>query len=84
MAQSREKTIIFQQSSGDTDVRLDKHLSEHKEVDLSRARLQDLIRAGAVKVNGEKRKSSYQLKPGDRITILSLPPSTPLGASKEV
>ena len=81
---SREKTIIFQQSSGDTDVRLDKYLSEHKEVDLSRARVQDLIRVGAVKVNGERRKSSYQLKSGDRITILFLPPSTPLGASEEV
>lgn len=81
---SREKTIIFQQSSGDIDVRLDKYLSEHKEVDLSRARVQDLIRVGAVKVNGGRRKSSYQLKPGDRITILFLPLSTPLEASKDV
>ncbi len=81
---SREKTIIFQQSSGDTEVRLDKYLSEHKEVDLSRARVQELIRVGAVEVNGRTRKSSYQLRPGDRITILSLPPSTPLEASEEV
>jgi 23S rRNA pseudouridine1911/1915/1917 synthase len=81
---SREKTIIFQRSSADTDVRLDKYLSEHKEVDLSRARIQDLIRVGAVKVNGETRKSSYQLKPGDRITVHVVPLSTPLGASEDV
>jgi 23S rRNA pseudouridine1911/1915/1917 synthase len=81
---SREKTIIFQQSSGDADVRLDKYLSEHKEVALSRARVQNLIRIGAVKVNEEIRKSSYQLKPGDRITVLFLPLSSPLGASEEV
>jgi 23S rRNA pseudouridine1911/1915/1917 synthase len=81
---SREKTIVFQQSSGDTDVRLDKYLSEHKEVALSRARVQDLIRIGAVTVNGETRKASYQLKPGDRITILFSPLSIPLEASGEV
>jgi 23S rRNA pseudouridine1911/1915/1917 synthase len=80
----REKTIIFKQSSEDSDVRLDKYLSEHKEVDLSRARIQGLIRAGAVKVNGEKRKASYQLRPGDTITVLFLPLSAPLLASEEV
>lgn len=65
-------------------MRLDKYLSDHKEVDLSRGRIQDLIRIGAVKVNGQGRKSSYQLKPGDRITIRPLPISAPLEASEDV
>ena len=80
----REKTIIVKQSSGGADVRLDKYLSEHTDTALSRARIQGLIRVGAVKVNGEKRKSSYQLRPGDRITILFLPPSPPLLESEDV
>ncbi len=84
VGRSREKTIIFRQLSVDTDVRLDKYLSGHREVDLSRARIQDLIRVGAVKVNGETRKSSYQLKPGDRITILLTSLSTPLGEPEDV
>jgi 23S rRNA pseudouridine1911/1915/1917 synthase len=81
---SREKIIIFMQSSGDTDVRLDKYLSEHKQLDLSRAKIQDLIRNGAVEVNGEKKKSSYQLRSGDRIAIHFLPPSSPLVTSEDV
>jgi len=80
----RDKIIIVKQSSGGTDVRLDKYLAEHSEAVLSRARIQDLIRVGAVKVNGEKRKPSYQLRPGDRITILFLPLSPPLLESEDV
>jgi 23S rRNA pseudouridine1911/1915/1917 synthase len=80
----REKIIIFKQSFGDNDVRLDKYLSENKQLDLSRARIQDLIREGAVEVNGEKKKPSYQLRSGDRIVIHLLPPSSPLVASEDV
>jgi 23S rRNA pseudouridine1911/1915/1917 synthase len=79
-----EKIIVFTQSSEATDVRLDKYLAEHQEVDLSRSRIQDLIRNGAVKVNGKKRKTSYQLRPGDTISILFVPSSPPLAASEEV
>jgi len=84
VTQRKEKIITFKQSSGDTDVRLDKYLSEHKEVDLSRARIQNLIRDGSIRVNGEKRKASYQLRPGDRITVLLLPLSAPVAASEGV
>lgn len=84
MVNSREKTFTFNQSSPDINARLDKFLSDNKEVDLSRARIQDLIKIGAVTVNDEKRKPSYQLKPGDRITIRFLPPSAPLEASENV
>jgi len=79
-----EKTFIFHQSSADIDVRLDKFLSNKKDVDLPRARIQNLIKIGEVTVNGERKKPSYQLKPGDRIKISFLSPSIPLEASENI
>ena len=84
MVKSREKTFIFHQSSADIDIRLDKFLSATKDVGLSRARIQNLIKTGAVTVNGCEKKSSYQLKPGDKIKILSLPTSGLLEASDDI
>jgi 23S rRNA pseudouridine1911/1915/1917 synthase len=75
-----EKTFIFHQSSADIDVRLDKFLSDHKDLDLSRAKIQNLIKTGAIAVNGEWKKPGYQLKSGDRIKISFLSPSPPLEA----
>ena len=51
---------------------------------LSRARIQDLITIGAVTVNGERKKPSYQPKPGDRIKISFLPKSVPLEVPENV
>ena len=51
---------------------------------LSRARIQDLITIGAVTVNGERKKPSYQPKPGDRIKISFLPKSAPLEIPENV
>jgi len=84
VANSRERTFIFHQSSADLDVRLDRFLAAKRDVDLSRAGVQDLIKVGAVTVNGEKKKPSYQLRPGDRIKISFLPPSVPLEASEDI
>jgi 23S rRNA pseudouridine1911/1915/1917 synthase len=81
---SREKTFVFRQSSADIDVRLDRFLSAKRDVDLSRARVQNLIKIGAVTVNGEKRKPSYELRPGDRIKISLLSPSVLLEASENI
>jgi len=53
-------------------------------VGLSRARIQDLITIGAVTVNGERKKPSYQPKPGDRIKISFLPKSVPLEVPENV
>jgi len=83
VADSRDKIIIFNQSS-EAGERLDKYLSEHPELGLSRGKIQDLIRNGAVQVNGQKRKRSYQLKPGDRIRLLSVPSPPPVAASEDV
>jgi 23S rRNA pseudouridine1911/1915/1917 synthase len=81
---SGEKTLIFRRLSRDADARLDRFLSDNKGVDLSRARIQGLIKIGAITVNGERKKPSYQLRHGDRITVrfLSLPIS--LEASQDV
>jgi 23S rRNA pseudouridine1911/1915/1917 synthase len=84
VANGREKTFIFHQSSADRDVRLDKFLSDNKDVDLSRVRIQNLITIGAVTVNDARKKPSYQLRPGDRIKILSLPPSVILEPSENI
>ena len=84
MINSREKTFIFHQSSEEIDIRLDKFLSAKKGLDLSRARIQGLIKSGVVTVNGERKGPSYQLKPSDRIKISSLPRSVPLEASEDV
>lgn len=80
MGYGREKTYIFRQSSADVDIRLDKFLSAEKRLDLSRSRIQHLISTGAVTVNGERRRPSYQLRAGDRIEISFPAPSVPLRA----
>jgi 23S rRNA pseudouridine1911/1915/1917 synthase len=79
-----QKTFIFHQSSPDIDVRLDKFLSANRDVDLARSRVQNLIKIGAVTVNGEKKKPSYQLRPGDRIRVSFLPPSVLFEASENI
>lgn len=53
----------------DIGQRLDKHLTGRLP-DLSRSRLQDLIRDGHVTLNGKTTKASIALKPGDAISII--------------
>lgn len=60
-------------------VRLDKYVAE-KTPDLSRARVQELIDGGFIKVNGKVTKPSYLIKIGDRIEA-DVPP---LPTSKHV
>jgi 23S rRNA pseudouridine1911/1915/1917 synthase len=80
----KEKTLIVRQSLSGLDRRLDKFLSDRAEVDLSRARIQSLINIGAITVNGDRKKPSYQLKPGDKISILYVPQQAALTPSEEV
>jgi 23S rRNA pseudouridine1911/1915/1917 synthase len=56
-------------------VRLDKFLAEHV-ANLSRAQLQQLIKAGTVTVNGEKTKASRLIMPGE-VIHLDVPPKPP-------
>jgi len=81
---SWEKTFIFRPPSEEIDVRLDKFLSDNKNLGLSRARIQNLIAIGAITINGERKKPSYQPKPGDRIKISFLPKSVPLEVPENI
>ena len=53
--------------------RLDRYL-QRKVADMSRSRLQDLIRDGNVLLNTRPTKPSYELRMGDRITLVVPPP----------
>jgi 23S rRNA pseudouridine1911/1915/1917 synthase len=70
---SREKTFIFYQSQEGSDARLDKFLCSKKCFNLSRAKIQGLIKSGAATVNGERKKPGYVLRPGDSVKVLLLP-----------
>lgn len=58
-----------------SDLRLDKVASEQSQ--LSRTRIQNLIKEGYVTVNGEKTRSGYLLQEGDRVDI-TIPSPTPV------
>ena len=59
------------------DIRLDVFLATHSN-DLSRSRIQALIKRGFVKVNGCPSKPSYKLKAGDHIFLTIPPPDIPV------
>lgn len=67
----------FLAPAGLTPVRIDKYIQIKLE-GISRNKIQNGIRAGAVKVNGEEIKPNHKLKPGETITIL-LPKPPELG-----
>jgi 23S rRNA pseudouridine1911/1915/1917 synthase len=63
-----DKTQSFCVNSDEQDNRLDQFLTSHGK-DLTRSRVQILIRRGHVRVNEGTAKPSYRLKAGDRITL---------------
>src|SRR5687767_4383949 len=69
----------FLAPAGLTPVRIDKYIQIKLE-GISRNKIQNGIRAGAVKVDGESIKPNHKLKPGQTITIL-LPKPPDLGES---
>ncbi len=61
--------MILQYSSQENSkIRIDSYLSEALE-DMSRSRIQNLIKSGEITVNGAKVKAGYQLMDGDSICI---------------
>jgi len=66
-----EKQIQIKISDGKKKERLDTYLTNSVE-NTSRSRIQKLIKAGRVTVNGNKEKANYQISPGDDI-FLSIP-----------
>ena len=64
--------MILFTDENDENKRLDSFLSEITP-DLSRSKIQNLIKLGSVKVNGQIKKSSYLLKEGDKIEFEAPP-----------
>lgn len=73
---NNESDRFFYEVTGDwQDMRLDIFLSS-RSTDLSRARIQTLIKTGNVKLNNSPSKPGYKLKQGDQIS-LSIPDPPP-------
>ncbi len=64
--------MILFTDENDENKRLDSFLSEITP-ELSRSKIQSLIKSGSVKVNGQDKKSSYLLKEGDKIEFEAPP-----------
>jgi len=60
--------MFFLADENDENLRLDSFLASVSR-DLSRSKLQNLIKSGAVSVNGLLKKPSYMIKEGDRIEL---------------
>lgn len=73
MEQESERIFSFSITDKHRDVRLDVFLASQIS-DLTRSRVQGLIRKEFVKVNGRPPKSGYRLKKGDEIGLLIPPP----------
>lgn len=73
---TRDSVFYHTIPDGAQGLRLDLFLSRNHS-DLSRSRIQDLIRNGSVQVNEVPAKPSYQLKTGDQV-CLTVPEPTPL------
>lgn len=65
--------MIFFADENDENIRLDSFLASVTS-DLSRSKIQNLIKSGAVKVNNSDKKPSYTIKYGDKIE-LEIPPT---------
>lgn len=73
--QEPERTFSFLITKEESEQRVDTFLASHMTA-LTRSRVQDLIRDGQVRVNGDPPKRSYRLKAGDDVTI-SIPAPLP-------
>lgn len=63
-----EKTLEFKVTEGQRKTRIDTYLANLIE-NITRTRIQKLIKAGFVNVNGEPTKSNYLVAPDDKITV---------------
>ncbi len=55
--------------SDDSNERIDSYLSQNEELDLTRAKIQSLIKSKNILVNGKEVKSSYKVQNGDEIEV---------------
>ena len=82
MKRESNRVFSFSITSADSEQRVDSFLAAQIE-DLTRSRIQELIRTKCVRINGTYPKASYRLKPGDLIS-LSVPPALPPHLEPEV
>jgi 23S rRNA pseudouridine1911/1915/1917 synthase len=73
--------IFVSVGSEGADMRLDQFLATH--LDVSRARVQELIRDEKILLNGAPAKASFKLRGGERITVLGPAVRPPLRAIAE-
>ena len=73
MEQESDRFFSFSVGAQDVGRRLDAYLATQAE-DLTRSRIQELIKNGFVQVNDLAAKASYRLKKGDQLN-LSIPPA---------
>jgi len=79
--QEEDSRCKFSVSEEDKSQRLDAFLVLQTQ-DLTRSRVQDLIRSGFVRVNHRLSKPGYRLKPGDHVEV-TFPPPEPLRLEPE-
>ncbi|MBN2062568.1 MAG: RluA family pseudouridine synthase [Deltaproteobacteria bacterium] len=75
VARDRERTDLFLIDERNAGKRIDIFLTGNVK-DLTRSRVQGLIKEGLVRINSDLTKTSYKLKSGDRLT-LTIPPVIP-------
>ncbi len=75
MDKESDKSFSYSVTSENVDQRIDTFLAFQVE-DLTRTRVQELIKNGFVKVNDRSPKTSYRLKTGDHVSLF-IPPATP-------
>jgi 23S rRNA pseudouridine1911/1915/1917 synthase len=79
--QDPERTYLFLITDEHRDIRLDVFLASNIS-DLTRSRVQELIRKEFVKVDGRSPKAGYRLKKGDQISV-RIPPAVPYELQSE-
>ena len=73
----------FQISPPDAGSRIDQYLAA-RVPELSRSRIQDLMKTGHVRVNGRETKASTKLRAGDHITITEPPPAAATTEAEDI
>ena len=75
MERPSDRFFSFLISEEERDQRIDAFLALRIE-DLTRSRIQELVRDGSVQLNNRQTKPSYRLKPSDLVTV-TIPPARP-------
>ncbi len=82
MDEIREMTIIVPESV--TTERIDRFLADHPDLDLTRNRIQKLIKQREITVNGEVVPKRHEIAAGDTIAIRILPPLPRAVAAEDI